>query len=49
MILFNDGKSIELPIVDRAKEKTINFLKEACQKSPKKIKTNKLAKKLLVV
>jgi len=49
VIFFNDGKSIEIPIIDRAKEKTIDFLKETYRKSPKKIIINELAEKILVL
>lgn len=47
VIVFNDGKSIEIPIIDRAKEKTIDFLKELYQKSPQETITNELANKIL--
>lgn len=48
VFIFNDGKSIEIPIIDSAKDKTINFLKEVYQKAPGRINTNKLAEHLLV-
>lgn len=48
VIFFNDGKSIEIPIIPKAKEKTINFLKEVCRKSSQKTTINKLAEKFLL-
>lgn len=47
VIFFDDGKNIEIPIINKTKEKTIDFLKEVYCKSPKQIKTNRLSEKWL--
>jgi len=48
VILFNDGRNIEIPILHTVKDKTIQFLKEIRCKVSKKINMNKLSKKWLV-